>query len=438
MKTKTSESKKDSKKRILLAVTIGGSLEWYEIGIFIFWPLIIEGKVAGFDISLAESIDTAAISFIAALVISNGLARALGGWLFGNIGDKRSRKNAFSWTIIASAIPSAVLAILSFFISYHEWIAFSTYIYAVVKFFQGMPAGGELPGAICYLSETATGFKPKRFMCSFTLLGPQIGIGLSALICLAIKTFFSSEYIAQNWRYAFLISGLLGIYGIYIRKKMHETAEFLELKTHHKIAHKPLKILFSNHLKKLGQASVLSLLEVSAFSILGVIPYYFINAPYNVAPERILLITLAYSGLCAILMPTIGAISSKFISFPWLKTSVAGMICISPLLLYFLSNGNLVGSLIALFSLTFFLSVQAAILPSLLSEIFPPQIRYSGIAFSFNVMDGIMWAGLTGICSLLLKAGNLMFIYALPAVALTFLIGIRMCKKDSKLYSQLN
>lgn len=435
----------DSKAFILTAITIGGSLEWYEIGLFIYWPLLIQGKAAGFDISLAESLSAGTILLLVALALANGGARAIGGWFFGKKGDEQGRKIAFPLTLLTATLPSWSLALLSFFISYEHWATYSTILFALVKFFQGMPAGGELPGAICYLAETANGFKDdqswksNRYMCSFALLGPQVGLALSAIICLVLKAFFPMEFLlTYAWRYVFIFSGLIGIGGYVMRKKIHETAAYLDLKVHHKVTHKPLKSLFSKYFFRVILASVLSIFEVITFSVLSIVPYYYSKAPFNIDGGTIIILALGYSGLCTVLLPLIGLLSSKFTSFPWLKTSVWGIVIAAPILFWALSSGEFVFSLILNCILIFLLSIQGAILPSLLAEIFPVQVRYTGIAFSFNICDGVLWSAFTGICFLLLKYNNPVFIMILPLAAFTFLIGIQMSRANKSIYKLLN
>lgn len=438
MKKNTLKTSVDSKTFVLTAVTLGGSLEWYEIGIFIFWPLLIEGKAAGFDISLAESLNAGIILLLATLALANGAARALGGWFFGKKGDEQGRKIAFPLTLLIATLPSWSLALLSFFISYEHWITYSTVLFALVKFFQGMPAGGELPGAICYLSETVNDPKSRRYMCSFALLGPQVGLGLSAIICLILKAYFPTEFLLTHaWRYVFIFSGLLGIGGYMMRKKIHETAGYLDLKIHHKVTRKPIQILFTKYPFRVILASVLSVFEVIAFSVLSIAPYYYLKSPFNLDENTIIILTLGYSGLCSVLLPLIGLVSSKFMSFPWLKISIWGVVISAPMLFWMLLNGEFVFSLILNSILIFFLSIQGAILPSILAEIFPVEVRYTGIAFSFNICDGILWSAFTGICFLFLMFNSPAFIMILPFAAITFLIGIRMSRSNKEIYKLL-
>lgn len=434
----------DSKAFILTAITIGGSLEWYEIGIFISWPLLIQKKAAGFDISIAESLNAGAILLFVLLALANGGARALGGWFFGKKGDEKGRKVAFPLTLLTATLPSWSLALLSFFISYEHWLTYSIVLFALVKFFQGMPAGGELPGAICYLSETANGFKDRlsrksiRYMCSFALLGPQIGLALSAIVCLVLRELFPMELLLKHaWRYVFIFSGVIGIAGYMMRRKIHETAAYLDLKTHHKVTHKPMKTLFSKHLSSVLLASLLSVFEVVTFAILSIMPYYYSGEPFNLDGKTITALTLGYSGLCAILLPLIGFISSKSMSFPWLKTSVWGVMLFAPILFWTLLNGEFIFSIILNCVLIFFLSIQGAILPSLLAEIFPVQVRYTGIAFSFNICDGILWSAFTGIGFLFLLYNSPAFIMILPFAAVTFLIGIQVSHSNKRIYTRL-
>src|SRR5438105_10614504 len=96
----------------LSAITIGGMLEWFEIGLFIFWPLLVQGDTS-MNVSVAESLNALVVFTLAVIAVMNGAARALGGWYFGKKGDTQGRKNAFPLTILFSTLPSWSLAILA-------------------------------------------------------------------------------------------------------------------------------------------------------------------------------------------------------------------------------------------------------------------------------------------------------------------------------------
>jgi MHS family proline/betaine transporter-like MFS transporter len=436
--------KLDSKTFIIAAITIGGALEWYEIGLFISWPLLVQNQAAGFDISVAESVNASAMIILVAFTLANGSARAIGGFFFGKKGDKKGRSVAFPLTLLFATLPSWSLAILSFFISYEYWLEYSTVIFAIVKFFQGMPAGGELPGAICYLSETASRYHQRsswlsrRYMCSYALVGPQVGLGLSAIVCLALKELFPIEVlVASAWKYVFVFSGLIGIIGFLMRKKIHETSEFMELRVHHRVIHKPLKILFKKYLSRVFLAGLASVFEIVTFAVLSIVPYYFSRETFSLGEKTIFFITLLFSGLCAALLPLIGYFSSKYYYFPWLLCSVLGIMLTSPALYYFLVSGNFIASIILLVIATIFLSIQASILPSILAEIFPVQVKYTGIAFSFNICDGILWSAITGFCAMYFNVYRPDFLWIMPAARLTFLLAIWLGRSSKILKSRV-
>lgn len=442
MNANTDSKYLDSKAFIRTAVTIGGSLEWYEIGFFIAWTLLIQQKAGGLDISLAESINAGIVILIAAL--ANGGARALGGWYFGKKGDSSGRRIAFPLTLLFATLPSWIVVILSFFISSEAWITISTLLFGAVKLAQAMPAGGELPGAICYLYEAADqsghlqSHESRRYSCSFALLGPQIGIGLSAIVCLLLKDYVSkSDLLVYVWRYVFIANGVMGIIGYLMRKKLHETAEYLELQAHHENTHEPIKEIFTLHKRKLLNAFTLSIFEVTVFATVCLSPYYFQNKPFNLSITTILILTICYTFLFAFFLPIVGYLASKFMEFPWLKVSVWGIILFSPITCWFFYVGSLIVSITLICILIFLVSIQAAILPSILGEIFPTRIRYTGIAFSFNICDGVLWAGLTGISySLILKNDPLFLL--IPCIgALAFFIGVYLCKSSKKIVGLL-
>ena len=268
----------------LAAVNIGGALEWYEIGLFISWPIIIEGKANLFKQSLADSLNLTGILAMIALSLASGGSRGIGAWLFGILGDKTGRKGAFSLSVLLATLPSLILPLLALSVPYELWIGYSPIIFAIVKVFQGIPAGGEFPGAICYLAETGNhctnqpSWIGRRYMCSYTVLGPQIGLMLSMIVCLILKSMFSTEILVRNgWQIVFLISGLMGLVGYVMRHKLHETHSFLDIKSHHKITANPLKTLFSEHLSNVTFGFIVSIFETVLFIVISLMPLFVID-----------------------------------------------------------------------------------------------------------------------------------------------------------------
>jgi MHS family proline/betaine transporter-like MFS transporter len=436
-------SRRDSNFFVLTAVNIGGTLEWFEIGIFFAWQLIIQQNAISFDV-LVESLNVGAVLIVAIMAVASGGARAIGGWFFGKKGDQQGRRIAFPLTILVATLPSWGLVFLSFFLSYETWITYSTIIFTLVKFFQGMPAGGELPGAICYLAEATENSQGKlswikrRYMCSYAMLGPQIGLALSTLFCLILKLLFPVDILlSHGWRFVFLVSGILGIGGFMMRKKLHETVAFLKRKIHHKIGYSPLKIVFNVYRTHLIFGSLLSVFEVVAFSVLSVIPLYYLGEPFNFTQEKIVFISFGFSALCIIFLPLIGYFSSKYANFPWLKVSAWAVIFLSFFLYKSLLKGSFLTSLLINIAMIFLFSIQASILPSILAGLFPVHVRYTGVAFSFNICDGVLWTAISSTCFLSMSNNNPAFVFFLPIAAGIFLITLCFKRMQGDLSRQL-
>lgn len=415
-------SARSSETSIILAVTFGSILEWYEIGLYIYWAQIIEKVVFDFALPVIEAVNT----FMVFLV--GFFARPLGGLIFGYFGDRWGRKTSFTLSVIFASIPSFLVGLMP---SYSGWSLFSLVFFSVMKFLQGFPAGGEVPGAICYLSENTTPER-KKYVCSYALVGPQIGLLFSLVECLLLKKYLSYEDLSQwGWRISFLICGLLGVIGYFLRKRLHESLLFEHLKSEHKLLKKPIREAFTTYGSRIFLGFVVSIFEVVAFCTLTIVPSEYFKELFNLNDNLNLTINCILLTICAIAPPIIGKIADTYKNIPLLKISAVVCVLLSYPFYLAVSKISLVFTLIIQIILILFFSIQVALLPSLLSDLFPTSIRYTGVGFSFNVCDGVLW-GITPILSfLLIQSTNqpASFIILLPLAAIIFLTSFYYIKK---------
>lgn len=217
---RASRGKKNAKKssiRDLLAVNFGNSLEWYDWNIYtIFAPYFV---VQFFNPNDGTS---AFLSTLAVFAVGF-IARPLGGFLFGAFADRVGRKQSLFWAMSLTALGSLIIAVAPSFETVGIW---ASVILVTARLLQGLAHGGEMGTSVTYLVERAPKGMRARFG-STSWVSVVIGTMLASLTGLLLETILSESQIADwGWRIAFGLGGLLGLYALYLRRKLEETSSF--------------------------------------------------------------------------------------------------------------------------------------------------------------------------------------------------------------------
>jgi MHS family proline/betaine transporter-like MFS transporter len=376
---------------VIIATTAGGVIEWYELFLYVYWAPLISKLFFSSDSSFSASINTLFVFFI------GFLARPIGGLVFGHVGDRYGRKVSFIRSMILITLPSFAMGLLPSV----EIGIFAPIILGTLRFLQGLPAGGELPGAMCYLAESAP--KSRRsFICSFSFFGPQIGVIISMLECYFFEKYMPHDFLVNwGWRISFIIGGLLGLVGFYIRGKLKETPAFLRLEENKKVLHKPITESILRHKKEICIGFFASILDVIGFYMFSVFLGIYFNKVLKISTANNLLITACTLILSTITLPFLGKLGDKYKMRRLLIGSALGMIIFSYPFYMAASYSSVVFTTILELILMLLLNVQFALLPCLLAELFPTSTRYTGIGMSFNLCDSVV-GGLTPLLALLL------------------------------------
>ena len=415
---------------IIIPVTLGSMIEWYEVFLYIYWSPIIESALE-IDYTLPV-IDFFHASIVFA--IASCVSRTFGGVWLGAKGDRKGRKEVFFWTLFFIFLP----IFLTLFMP-TKWVFFSIIYMGLMKFLQGIPAGGELPGALCFLEECA--FRERRtYVCSYLLVGPQIGQIIALGQSMLMKHLLPAHFLATwGWRLSFGLAVVIGCLGLKLRKKLHETSAFHGIEVKHEVLKHPIKEIWKKYKKNVTIGMFLSIFEVVGFFL---IEFYFLGNIKTLCHLNFQQCLVLY-GISLVpivlLMPVIGKLAAKYHYTKWLNAqslmiaSGLGVILLTlPLYLTFLKDCLPVSfSLFGL--LIFFLSIQFALIPSLLAEIFPTNVRFTCLGFSFNLTDSLLGGVLPFIAGGIVSfTGNsFAFIFLLPLAALIFLFSLHLTKKLS-------
>lgn len=424
----------DAEKALIVPITFGSQFEWFEFFLFVYWSRIFETEAhfSGFSASVEEFI-------YALLLLFTGLfARPIGGIIFGRMGDRIGRKKAFMRSILWIILPSLVLTVTPSFPTY----AYSSLIYlGIMRLLQGIPAGGELPGALCLLYEGAQRTR-RQYICSYLFVGTQLGQIFSVILILILQACLTHEQLLSwGWRLSFGISTTIGLVGSLLRQKLfhtlHDSEEYKDLEKDHKIESHPLRKTFRNYKKRICLVLLLSVFEVSGFYL---IYYYLFERPELLKLNQFYgnITYLIYLCALTLIMPILGSIRYKEFKIEKLfKKSALGVILTS--IPFFFAIQNEWPSLVIFFLLSImilFFCVQFSFLPSFIAGLFPTEVRFTCIGFSFNITDGVIGGIIPLFASWLTRTTGqeAAFVSLFPISAILFLVCLAFLNKKKYSY----
>ena len=398
------------KKEILIS-SLGNTIEWFDFGLFMFMAPIIGAKFFPHE-SAGNATIEALIVFAAGF-----LCRPLGGIFFGYFGDTLGRVKTLRVSILMITISTFLIGIIP---SYEDAGLIAPVLFIVLRLLQGLSIGGEYSGTMIYLAESAPRNK-RGFTTSFAATGANLGFLLATLTLMLLHFIFSEETI-QNWawRSPFILIGLLGSVIIYYRFRLSETRVYSKLKKNDLIESSPfitaIKFAPCQLLKILGLTCMGSTFYYVFFGYMPTYLEHYIGLSLTgaLAIECVLLFAMLFT------VPIAGICGDYFTRKKILLiTSIAVMLLVLPCF-YLLQTKSLLLVMLSLGIATILSSLDQGNTLTATVENCPENIRYSGIAFSYNLGNALFGGTAPLIVSLLTENKGLIT----PAYYLIFMAGI--------------
>jgi MFS transporter, MHS family, proline/betaine transporter len=406
-----------SQWKVIVLSSLGGALEFYDFVVYSMFANYI-GR-AFFPSSSAMT-----SQLLSWTVFAVGyLARPLGGVIFSHFGDRYGRRKVFITAMLLMSLSTVSMGLLP---GYEKLGITASVLMVCLRLLQGFCLGGELPGAITYVVETAP--RTAGFATGFIFFCVNSGVFLASALSLVIHLIFTEEQIAGAggwgwWRTGFLFGGFLGFISFYLRLSLQETKEFQNLK-HSAISKRPLADLLRTQPASVFVA-VSTMIATAAF-----------NGLLFAAPSLLPGIIGGYTATEASKAQNICLLLLSFglITVAWLGDKVPRR--------YLLMLGS---GVLTLFSIPYFqalaehttslwtLALLAGLAASFVNgpmcataaDLFPTRIRFSGVAVSFNlafsIFSGI--APLTATALVAASGSRAAPGYYMAACALLTLIG---------------
>src|SRR5699024_5227381 len=156
------------------------------------------------------------------------VARPLGGFVFGQLGDRIGRKQLLQVSLIMMGIATFLMGCLPGFDSWGYWAPVAL---ATLRFIQGFAVGGEWGGAVLLVSEHSPNDR-RGFWASFPQSGVPLGNLLATGVLLALNSMLSNaQFESWGWRVAFWLSAVIVLIGYYIRTRVSDAPIFDEVQS---------------------------------------------------------------------------------------------------------------------------------------------------------------------------------------------------------------
>jgi len=379
--------------KALLAGVLGTTLQWYDFAIFGYFAPIIAATYFPNGNHFAALLSAFGIFAVGYLLAP------LGSLLFGYIGDHYGRKKALSLSILAMAIPTAMISIVP---GYHILGITAPILITLLRVIQGFVASSEFTGSAIFLVEHAKSGK-KAFYGCLTSSAYSFGAILAGLMVSLFTASFMPDW---AWRLSFAVALIAGLLIFFLRIHVTETPEYQYIKSNEKH-----KFPFSAALKEapyaiLGVIGIAWLTGIMTFGTY-VFTVTYLHTYFNVSLSLATLIITLSLGCDALLEPFIAILADRIGLLRVIKFGMIALLFLSIPIFYLLSLGNVVLITIGMVLMAILIAITYAPLNAYMVLLFPHQYRYSGFGVAFNV--GIsLFGGTTPLVMLWLinKTGN--------------------------------
>lgn len=358
-------------RKAVISSSIGASLEWFDIIVYASFAVIIAENFfpdGGTSLGLILTFATFAISY---------LVRPIGGMLIGAYADRFGRKKALTFTLLLMTLGTLIMAVAPTYAVVGAWAGV---IILISRLVQGFSAGGEFGTATTFLVETAP--HRKAYYASWQVAAQGISMFLaSAFGFVLFETLPKDALYSWGWRIPFFLGLLIGPVGLYIRARLSETEEF----THQKAHKTPIRSVFTTHLGRVLTASAcIGVATISVYLILYM-PTFAVTNLHIPAGAAYLggivagIVTLVGTPFLGILADRIGAVKVMV----W--AAIAALVLAWPLFQLVIAAPSVPVLVLVIAILGVIMAAYFGPLPALLTEIFPTEVRTTGVSVSYNV-----------------------------------------------------
>ncbi|MEH2566804.1 MFS transporter [Bradyrhizobium sp. AZCC 2289] len=406
----SSVPKQQDVTKLIVATSIGNALEWYDIAVYGYFAIYVSKAFFPNDdptTSLLLTFGTFGLSY---------LARPIGGVMLGAYADRYGRKASLMVSIVMMTFGTLSLALMP---TYATIGLLAPIAVILARLVQGFSAGGEFGSSTAFLVE----HMPHRrgFVASWQFASQ----GLSGLLASGFGAWLTSamspaDLQSWGWRIPFLFGVLIGPIGIYIRNNIDDATAPPAAK------HEPVVA------KVFAEQKLRVLLGIGAIAVTTSVNYLIVYMPTYVvktlklAPSVGFLAALA-AGVAVTLLPPIAGMISDRIGRTTHMIALCLLLLVSvfPAFLILTTTPTPMVILLVVLCLGAMKAIYFGPLAALMSELFPPATRATGLGLSYNI--GVTIFGGMAPATMTWMGSFALFGDLAPGYYLTFCAVVSLC-----------
>jgi MFS family permease len=355
----------------------GTALEWYDFAIYsasaalvfpqVFFPT--EDPLTGTLLAFS----TYAVGYV---------ARPVGGFVFGRLGDIVGRKKLLVITLLLIGFTTFVIGLIP---SHASIGIVAPIILVTMRFAQGVAVGGEWGGAVLLSSEYGNP-RQRGFWASAAQIGPPAGNLLAnGVLALLTVSMTEAQFESWGWRIAFLASAVLVGFGLWIRLALEDTPIFKALQESGERPDAPITNVFRHQKRPLTAAVMSRIAPDIVYALFTVFTITYGTQHLDLERNQVLVAILIGSAFQLVGIPLAGAISDRINRRLLYGVSAVCALVWAVIFFMTISNGSylmvVVGITIGLVFHSFMYGPQAAFV----TEQFDIHLRSTGSSLAYTI-----------------------------------------------------
>lgn len=353
--------------RSVIAAMIGTALEYYDMSLYgLMAPLLISIFLPGID-----KLDALILMFIMTPI--SIIVRPIGAIVIGRIGDIYGRKRALVISIGGMAVVTGMIGALP---SYKSIGYLAPISFVIFRSLQGFFLAGEHSGGAIFSLEHS-----KKSQQGY-ISGLYSMYTVSGILFAAAMATMISYLPEKYWRIPYFVGFLAGILGLYLRKYISETPDFIKNQTE-EICRSDVENIASY------KRAFIAISVSSLYGAMCIMPTILMNSLLPIATSFsisvIMLVNTITTTISMLLYPVFGKLADFIGINRSMKYSIVAILILAYPLIRLLNYGKIEHIIIMKLGFAILMAWFIAPFSAWMQKLFHTKERYSLISLFFSI-----------------------------------------------------